>query len=218
MTEMKVLKLKFEVFDTHGIGYETIFSKIKSMSVLSSMMETPKKYIAVVEVIWGGKPDTTVLTDLEFIDKISEIARDEETYLYILTGRHLPFYSKLYAEMIETFDCFFEYPTVFEKEKVYMSIVGSQKNLRDFLGSLEELEITFEVISIKNYYVKGKGILSSLTAKQYDCLKFALENGYYDIPKRTETRKLAKKKGVSHSTYSMHLRKAEKAIFKGLFE
>ena len=129
MTELKVLKLRFEVQDTYQIGYEAIFSKIKRMSVLSSMMETPKKYITVVEIIWHDEPDTPVLTNLEFIDRLSEIANDDKTYLYILTGRHLPFYSKLYAEMIETFDCFFEYPTVFKKKEVYMSLVGSQKNL-----------------------------------------------------------------------------------------
>ena len=217
MTDMKVLKLKFEVQDTYGIGYETIFSEIRRMSVLSSMMETPKKYIAVVEVIWYDDPDLPVLTDLEFIDKLSEIARDDKTYLYILTGRHLPFYSKLYAEMIETFDCFFEYPTVFRKQDICMSIVGSQKNLNDFVGSLEDLGQSFSVVSLRNYYVKGRGMLSSLTLKQYECLKFAVNNGYYEIPKRCDTRKMAKKKGIAHSTFSMHLRKGEKAIFRELF-
>lgn len=217
MTDLKVLRLQFEPFDVYGIGYEGLFSKIKSLSVLSSMMETPKKYIAVVGVKWHDKPDSTVLTGLEFIDKISEIARDGQTYLYILTGRHLPFYSKLYAEMIETFDCFFDYPTVFTKEEVYMSLVGGQKNLNDFVTSLEKLGIAFKVVSIKNYYVKGRGMLSFLTAKQYDCLRFAAENGYYDIPKGCDTRRLAKKKGIAHSTFSMHLRKAERALFEALF-
>lgn len=218
MADMKVLKLKFEPRDIYEIGYGSIFSEIKRMSVLSSMMETPKKYIGVVEILWHDKPDLTVLTDLEFIDKISEITSDEETYLYILTGHHLPFYSKVYAEMIETFDCFFEYPTVFTKEDIHMSMVGSQKNLRDFVGSLEDLGQTFKVVSLKNYYVKGRGMLSSLTPKQYDYLKFAVKDGYYDIPKRCDTRRLARKKGIAHSTFSMHLRKAEKAIFKKLFE
>lgn len=217
MIEMKILRLRFEPTDPYGIGYDAIFSKIKRLSVLSSMMETPKKYIAVVEVRWEKEPDIKILTDLEFFDRISEIAKDGKTYLYILTGRHLPFYSKLYAEMIETYDCFFEYPTVFEREGVHMSIVGSQKNLNAFVGSLEELGLAFKIVSVKNYYVKGKGMLSSLTPKQYDCLKYAVEKGYYDIPKRCDTRSLAKKKGVSHSTFSMHLRKAEKALFRELF-
>lgn len=217
MTDLKVLKLKFEPYDIYEIGYEAIFTQIRKLSVLSSMMETPKKYIAVEEVEWYGKPELAVLTDLEFIDKVTEIARDERSYLYIVTGRHLPFYSKLYAEMIETFDCFFKYPTVFTKEYVYMSFVGKQENLNDFVGSLEELGIVFKLESIRNYYVKGKGMLSSLTSKQYDCLRFAVENGFYDIPKRTETRELAEKKGISHTTFSMHIRKAEKALFRELF-
>jgi predicted DNA binding protein len=218
MTELKVMKLRFEPVDPYTIGYEAIFSRIKRLSVLSSMMETPNKYIAVVEVVWHDASDVTVLSDLEFFDRISEITCSGDTYLYLLTGHHLPFYSKLYAEMIETFDCFFQYPSVFEKEKIYMSIAGKKKNLNDFIATLRESDMAFEVVSIRPYYVKGRGILSSLTPKQYDCVKFAVENGLYDIPKRCDTRKLAKKKDISHSTFSMHIRKAEKAIFKELFE
>ncbi|MEE9440603.1 MAG: helix-turn-helix domain-containing protein [Candidatus Thermoplasmatota archaeon] len=218
MTDLKVLRLNFTPIDPYEIGYKNIFSKIKRMSVVSTMMETPKKYIGVVEVQWNGRPDISILSDLEFFDRVSEIARDDGSYLYILTGRHHPFYSELYAEMIETYDCFFEYPTVFTKESVCMSIVGSQKNIRGFVDTLKELEMQFKIISKKNYYVKGKGLLTSLTTKQYECLKFAFENGFYDIPKWCQTRELAKKKGISHTTFSLHLRKAEKSLLKALFE
>jgi predicted DNA binding protein len=218
MTGMKVMKLRVEPIDPYNIGYETIFSRIKRLSVLSSMMETPKKYIAVIEVVWNDASDITILSDLEFFDKVSEIVSSDNTYLYLVIGRHLPYYSQLYMEMIETFDCFFQYPLVFKKEKIYLSIAGKQKNLNDFVSTLSESGMPFKVVSIRPYYLKGRGILSSLTPKQYDCLRLAVNSGLYDIPKRCDTRKLAKKKDISHSTFSMHLRKAEKVIFKELFE
>ena len=77
--------------------------------------------------------------------------------------------------------------------------------------------IYFEVTSLSNYFVKGKDILSSLTPTQYKCLEQAVENGYFDIPKKVDSRMLAKKRGISHSAYLAHIRKAQKKILEELF-
>ena len=46
----------------------------------------------------------------------------------------------------------------------------------------------------------------------------AVEQGFFDIPKKANSRKLAGQKGISHSAYLAHIRKAEKKIFKELFD
>lgn len=91
-------------------------------------------------------------------------------------------------------------------------------NLERFIDFLEEIYHDFYVVSMKKYYVKGRGLLSMLTAQQYKCLRLAVENGFYDIPKKADTRKLAKAVGLAHGTYSFHVRKAERSIFKTFFE
>lgn len=55
-------------------------------------------------------------------------------------------------------------------------------------------------------------ILPKLTDKQKRALELAVENGYYDYPKKIELKKLAKLVGVSYSTYQAHLRKAERKV------
>ena len=45
----------------------------------------------------------------------------------------------------------------------------------------------------------------------------AVEEGFFDIPKKADSRKLAAKKGISHSAYLAHIKKAEKKIFEELF-
>jgi predicted DNA binding protein len=92
-----------------------------------------------------------------------------------------------------------------------------KERLRELTAHLEDLNVEFEILSLTNYYVKGKDLLSSLTPPQYQCLEMAVEQGYFEIPKKADARKLAGKKGISHSAFLAHIRKAEKKIFEELF-
>lgn len=55
-------------------------------------------------------------------------------------------------------------------------------------------------------------ILPELTDKQKRALELAVENGYYEYPRKIKLEKLAKLMKVSLSTYQAHLRKAEKKL------
>ena len=61
-------------------------------------------------------------------------------------------------------------------------------------------------------------MLYGLTDTQYEILKDAVKSGYYEIPKRTDIRKIAKKKGITYGALSMHLRKSEKYVMETLFK
>ena len=54
--------------------------------------------------------------------------------------------------------------------------------------------------------------MPQLTEKQKRVFELAVEEGYYDIPKRTELKKLAKLVGISLATYQEHLKRAEAKI------
>ena len=57
-----------------------------------------------------------------------------------------------------------------------------------------------------------------LTARQERVLKSALELGYFDYPKRISTEDLSKTLGISPSTASEILRRAEKRVISGYFQ
>ena len=48
-------------------------------------------------------------------------------------------------------------------------------------------------------------------------MKTAVENGYFDIPKRKDARSVAAILDISHATFLEHIRKAEKKIFEILY-
>ena len=55
-------------------------------------------------------------------------------------------------------------------------------------------------------------LFGQLTEKQMKALVTAVENGYYEIPKRITADDLARKQGQPRSTLEEHIRKAESKI------
>ncbi len=51
-----------------------------------------------------------------------------------------------------------------------------------------------------------------LSAQQQKCLSIAIENKYYDYPRKSDLKTLAKLAGISYATFQYHLRVAEKKV------
>jgi len=77
-----------------------------------------------------------------------------------------------------------------------------------------------KILEFKQRKIKNFGfltILPELTEKQKQALKLAVDNGYYNYPRKTEVQKLAKIFGVAFSAFQAHLRKAENKIINSIF-
>jgi len=59
-------------------------------------------------------------------------------------------------------------------------------------------------------------LFSDITEKQMNALLTAYRHGYYNLPRRTDIRTIAKKKSVPATTFHEHLKKAENKLVKGL--
>src|SRR5207249_11586321 len=59
-------------------------------------------------------------------------------------------------------------------------------------------------------------VFTGLTERQSSALLSGLRHGYYAVPSETDIRRLADGAGLSASTFSEHLRKAEARILQNL--
>jgi len=59
-------------------------------------------------------------------------------------------------------------------------------------------------------------LLSSIPDRQRELLNLALEEGYFDIPRRVTLEELAEEMGITKTTASNHLRKAEREVMEFL--
>jgi hypothetical protein len=83
---------------------------------------------------------------------------------------------------------------------------------------LNELKRNLNVRSISSAK-GGKGMISStISSEEYRVLKAAHSNGWYDSPKSTSLRDLAKELKISKSSVSNHLNSSESKIVSNFFE
>lgn len=217
MRGLKILKLDFKVYGQYDLGFDKIFDYAERITTLSSLLFTSEQFIMISKVEWIDEPNIESIRKAIIIDDIIEVSSEEKTTMYIVIGHLPPIVSELISHVIKQFKCFFEFPIVNVEGKMSIPLVGTKERLVELLSHLEDLNVEFEVVSLTNYYIKGKDMLSSLTPSQYKCLEMAVEQGFFDIPKKADSRKLASKLGISHSAYLTHIRKAERKIFEELF-
>ena len=61
-------------------------------------------------------------------------------------------------------------------------------------------------------------VMAHLTEKQKQAIETAYRAGYYEYPKRTDLRQLAKRAGISLTTFQEHLKKAENKLISAQIE
>lgn len=92
-------------------------------------------------------------------------------------------------------------------------ITGGKASLQHLFKKLEEFHCQAELVRVLN--INDKDIL---TARQKEIIRIALEKGYFDCPKKTNIRKLAKDFNISISTLSEILRKGQRKIMLKYFK
>ncbi|MFA6461354.1 MAG: helix-turn-helix domain-containing protein [Candidatus Woesearchaeota archaeon] len=109
-------------------------------------------------------------------------------------------------------ETFLTTPVIHHKNKEIWNVASWEKNeLMDFIKKVQSLG-KVKVLKICRTFIQDffvQKALPKLTEKQRSALELAIKEGYYAIPKKIETDKLAKLMKLSRATYQEHLRKAE---------
>jgi len=218
MMDLKILRLDYNPPGILELGYGDIFNKIREVTILTPLMQTFERFILVCEIIWKDKPDPDELKNLMLVERAEEISRDQSTSIVIVSGQFPDHYREVIRKFFDTFHCFIEFPARLTERTLTGSIVGAQDDLNRFLAFTNAWGAQYRIISIKKYQPRVEGALSALTPKQYTCMEAAVRLGYYDVPRRVNSRELAAELDLSHATVLEHLKKGQRAIFSALFK
>ncbi len=157
---------------------------------------------------------------------LEDIRKDNRVKNIEISGNTLFFISKSKKGIPGNFynqRMFFTKPVFVDKHgNEYWEVGSYDRNvLVKFLENLEKENYEhLEVLQFKNTKLDNiyfPAIAPELTEKQKRAFDLAVEEGYYDIPKRTELKKLARLMGVSLATYHEHLKRAEAKVIPRLF-
>ncbi|WP_255149292.1 helix-turn-helix domain-containing protein [Halorarius halobius] len=108
-------------------------------------------------------------------------------------------------------------PLEFVEGGLSATLVGTHSNLREALSKMPD-GIQFSVDNAGPYIPGGEDLLSPLTDRQLEVFQTAVDEGYYDVPRRATHKDIAATLDCAPSTVDEHLRKAESRVVSGLVQ
>jgi predicted DNA binding protein len=151
---------------------------------------------------------------------VNDLKKDKRTVSIELNGNTLFLVETAKKKPVSQFvrkNIFVIKPVVINNKGIeYWEIASHKKEeLMNFIKNVKPLIEEFELLSMKNtplqniYFPK---VMPNLTDLQKQALELAVKEGYYETPKKTNLRALAKLSKVSLATYQKHLQKAESKV------
>lgn len=96
-----------------------------------------------------------------------------------------------------------------------ITILGKDETIREAIAEIPDgIQITLE--GIGEYRPDMRQLASLLTDRQRELLELAIDEGYYEIPRRTTLRDLADRADITAGTVGEHLRKIETKVIMEL--
>jgi len=185
---------------------------------LSSYTDKDFQYFSHFETLSGKEEDIK-----KFVD---DLKKDKEIIDLEMSGNSLFFLVRIPKKTkIPTthYDpkIFWLKPVVVDQQGYEWWDIGTWDRtlLNKFINALQKGNYDLKIIKIKNELLNEiyfPQVMPFLTKNQKKALELAYQSGYYDFPRKIELRNLAKKAGISLSTFREHLRKAEKRIIPNL--
>ncbi len=209
---------KVKVFDKHcPFATRTKKFNISAYEYLLTQYKQKKKhyFVSVHILIADKKTKKKYIQDLKKDKRIKNVDTQEDLVVSLL--------EKTSGEKdIAGFKAFHN-PEIIQIKPALVSNDGWE-NLE--IGSLNREAITkaitaakihwqcelLKLIETKKYSIYVPRVLPKLTAMQKKAFELAVKEGYYQVPKKTSLRNLAKISRRSLSTYQVHLQKAEKKV------
>lgn len=93
-----------------------------------------------------------------------------------------------------------------------MSFIGSPLEIKKFAKTIDRLWPHNEVLSLMDACFSPDSPLGGLTERQRKVLLTAFGLGYYDLPRKIDSRELATRLNIRDSTLIAHRRKAERRV------
>lgn len=129
--------------------------------------------------------------------------------------------------MIAISGCIYTQPNVTKDGwESYRIFSFSQENIVSLIDSIKAMGGQVRIKSLRpvelpcfcsDMLVPAESLLAGLTDKQVEMLCEAFSLGYFDQPAKVTADELAKRAGVSRSTFTEHLRKAEGKVMTNFF-
>ena len=208
-----ILEISAEELSKFGLETES-FQKIKSLDFLHFLRQDREEFAVISRIEFTD--DSFEIKDLlaEGLIVEAQILEQENSRTYTVFLKGGPSLSSILDYL--GLEGYLFPPLEISGKKITFTFLGSAPQVGDFIKKITALGIRHRVVSLTEANFSPDSPLSKLTEKQREVLIAAYKLGYYDIPRRINSEKLAMKLDIGSSTLGEHLRKAERRLLTNI--
>ncbi len=188
-------------------GYRRLFRVATHIRVLQNLTLTSRLFVDLWEI--GLRPGRQP-TELVGIFSIREVAPVDApgSRLAVVRGRLHGFLKRFYFG----YGVHIAHPIDFQEDRLTITIFGTRDALDRALRYLAAGGIRSQVTTAGPHLFAGAGLDRLLTRRQREVVAAAHAAGYYEVPRRTDARALARRLGITHQSVVECLRRAERRV------
>lgn len=192
-------------FDDETLG-EWGFAPFHDAEVLDVEVLSCEGARGVARIHVEDKPDEQRLDESDTIEWWEQVSNERSEYIYLVEGDTSDTLDMMDADTVPRT----EHVTIHE-QGFTLEYAGPQEQISEMMARFEANGINVTLEKLQSYHVKDS-LLDTLTDRQQEVLEVAFGLGYYDVPRRATTTKIATDLGLDDSTVSEHLQRAERNL------
>ena len=151
---------------------------------------------------------------LSFIEVIKEDRQNNE---FIFFSKHK--WIEETKGFLDRLDLIIDPPIILYQERLLINIIAESKNIDDFVNTLNRVyKGELEILSISHLQPNYENLFFKLTDRQKEIAYYAVHHGYFEIPRKINSKIIANHFKITRSALYDHLRKIDRIIYQSIFK
>ena len=190
---------KYELLQIHRQDDDQIFVtqkvKFKDPKMHPKFLEGDQYGLSYIEVIEGDR------------------AKNE----FVFFSKHN--WVKETKKLLDKHELIIDPPIILDNNRLLTSIITESKNIDQFVNTLTNFyKGGLEILSISHIPLNYENLFLKLTDRQKEIAYYAVQHGYFEIPRKIKSEKIAAYFKITQSALYEHFRKIEKIIYHSIFQ
>lgn len=189
---------RYELLQIHRHGKDQISAtqkvRFKDITMHPKMLEGKQYGLSNIEVIKEnpGKNEFIFFSQHSFDDKTKDL--------------------------LNKLDVIIDPPILLDHGHLLVRLIKDSKKIDEFFDFLDHYcENKVEILGVSHVDFHNETILSKLTDRQKEIVFYAVQRGYFEIPRRINSKKIASHFKISRAAFYDHMRKIERIVYHSIF-
>ena len=200
-----------------AMGFKELMELVERLEIIH-IYRYDKKNMSAIQLFKMKDPvthpkDLIGKSGILYLEVLEENDKENEYICLVRTHHDAGFHA-----IFEDFNLLLDFPLIITQKTIKVALISPEFQLNQIMDHLKNLDIDHKILNISPIKRETKDLKSILTEKQIEVMSAAVNQGYFDIPRKVSSKDLAKSFDISPSALNEHFRKVERKIFHTLFK